>query len=489
MRTWIVTMLTSLLVVASGAGARASGSSTTALADRIAELAEGPLRGLMDEDAVSPTGYAVAVEIPGWPKRGARLVELFDGLLRDRLARATGGRAIALAEPAVGLDMDAARAAAQQLGAGRVVLVTLSEQEGYLAAAAEVARGRRGFWERASGDDPGVRAVGFARARIDAELRTLLEGRHPRASHLAPRLTPHEVGGRPSTLVAEPLAVAVCDIDADGLADLAALSRDEVAIWAFGAVAPIRVGLETLERSATPSRAPYGSLLPVESATGPALLVSTSDIAGAHLLTLGPDGAASLASAGLEASPLARAPLEGPGAVLVSTARAGQAVFDTPVALWEPGAKVRPAGIRTTGPVTALDRVAVKLPAVGAHEVLEASRDVGGHLTVERVSTVDRARWELGARGVAFLLVDLDDDGEAEAVVTSKEVGGPDRITVLRLGARGAVTEVFAQDLAPVRALAAGDLDDDGALEVVAAVAPAQGPAALIVLRPGATPP
>ena len=478
----------------SPARADAVGSTTADVVDRLVTSLATPLGELApDGQGAVSLGVSVVVQLDGWPDRSHKLVDLVDGQLLDRLSRSAEPatlRVVRLSPPAREGALADARAAAAVVGAQWVLRVVVSVQSGYLVLEGELYRGYRGFWERAAGVDTGMRASGFARARVDAELRTLLSGRAPAPARLSPRLEAFRPGGHPVGLPREPLAVTVTDLDGDGFSDIAVLTRHAVVVWLGEGRATATAPLDALPRATYPSRSPRGWLLALpEGGQGPArLLVASTDIRGAHLFTLDGESLRRVAGAtGLDGVPLTRSEAEGAQAVVVGATRTGEGTFEAPLALWEPGLTTRPLGSERAGGFAALTRAVIKRPEIGSAETFQAVLDMGERLEVSSLSSLSGARFLLGVRGLAHLVVDLDDDGRPEALVTSSDVGeGLDALAVLRLEAGGTARSVWEHRSRPVRGLAAGDVDGDGDVEVVVLVETARSGASLGLLEPGA---
>jgi hypothetical protein len=269
----------------------------------------------------------------------------------------------------------------------------------------------------------------------------------------------------------------------------------------------LRASLLLLLALAAPARA--GS---VDDLGAPLLAAVAADLDGdgrAELIALTTDelialhvtaeGASVLARTRLEGAPSAPRPrfaigtlvaLAEPGSPLQLRARSsehGGGSFG-----WQTGTMVRTAdasGFPTcAGPATLLPGVALFAGAVppfperylaaGCGGGLIAVLDPGGTLRLHRPGE-RAARSTLPGIGTAFLVDDLDGDGVAELVAAAYRAPATgDQLTVWRLGADGAVQRLRKPTAlaAGVVALAAGDLDGDGALDVVA-----------VARQPGAT--
>lgn len=479
-RAWILAVGLALVALAPRP-ALALGSTAAELVGR---LGAGMDRALTAADAGAPQslGYAISVTIAGWPERGQPLVGALDGLLRERLEALLRGRGaaaprvVALRAAAEGGTVEDARALGAAQGLELALLVEVEVTAGHVELRATAVRGARSFWDRAQGIGLGVVGAAFSRARLDVELLGLL-GDTTGALRLAPRLSP--LASRP--LPTEILALAVCDADGDGWDDVVVLGRRALTVLPARGDAT-RLSLEALAGAEAPCRVPFGAIVPLERADGGCdLAVGTSDLRELGLVSIGADGSLRVAAVPSPGVALSGSPAEGGRAALVGAMTPGEARMGGPLWLWEAGAEPRPL---TGSRAERLQRVGIKLAAPGGLDVLDAVLGRDGVLEIVGASTVQQRAWALGARGLPALVADLDDDGLAECLVTSSAVPpARDRLELLRLAPGGKVRPEWSTSSPPVRALAAGDPDGDGQLEVVVAVAAEPGADRLLLLE------
>lgn len=498
-RTWAVVVagLLAFVVLARPAPAQALGSTLSEAVTRLGDALDrsAPPGALGD---ARPVGYALSVRIERWPERGGHLVALLDGLLRERLERLVRGRGAVpgvverLADPAPEVTHDQVRGLAAARGLPLALLVEVAVVGGHLELRATLVRGARGFWERALRSGEGVVATAFSRARLDVELRTLLDG-PVQPAVLAPRLAPLRLPA--GSLPAEIVALAVCDADEDGRDDVVALGRDELVVFggggSGGGAAVTRLSLDAMPPADAPCRVLYGAIVPVPSAHGGCrLVVGSSDHEGVALVEADDEGVLVLRPAAPPGALLAASPLEGEDALLVGVTVPGQAALAGPLSLWSPGEGPRTLGERA--PVGGwVRRFVLRRPEPGALDVLEARVGRDGAAVVALTTRVTREAWPLGRRGGALVVADLDDDGAPECLVTSSALPpAEDRLELLRLPDGAPAARAWATASPPVRALAAGDLDDDGDLEVVVAVdvGPRDGRLLVLELRDASRP-
>jgi hypothetical protein len=424
-----------------------------------------------------------------WAPDLAPLAALIHGLLADDLAAATAAKPgpIALGSPAVPVARDLAFRLAEDGGVEWVLHLVLERSSGHIVLRGTLERGRRTIWELGASTDSGVRGHYFARERLDAELRHILTpGAPPRALDLT--LRPLETGGRPVTFVGVPLALAAGDVDHDDRADIVLLFRDRLEILRTTDADPVTVSLSALERAPAVARTPLGALGLVMGGDSGAVVLSTTDHPGVWRVVLDLDG--------LPAGPPERVVSDPDAALLqvlsvpgvASTVLLGERVSGTDalapsVEALGPAVGSRRSEWKGPGRAYGFQRAAIKSAERGAWSFLDAWSTDGGQVVL--TSAASRGvRYRVGAAGAAFVVVDLDDDGQPECVATSDALPpASDALRVYRLSGRSRVEPVSEVTLPPVAGLAAFDVDDDGAIEVLALVERSPGQAALHVLE------
>ncbi len=452
----------------------------------------------------SSATLALAIRASDDPtKKGGRLAATLLPLLEARLGVARRVVTLGATNAAPDRAQEALEGAAITEGAEILLVVELAVSRGYLHAIARATDVRRDFWTRIARPVVGVRSQWYGRARLDGEVRALLG--LPAASGrfgLRPLLPCDDVpagsliGCVPAgAVLPEPIvAAAVLDLDGDRLYEVALVGLDSV--W-VGQIVKDERGVDvTVVGSLTLPSGPELGPLPLE----PFGFAQAADFDG--------DGADELVAW----SPTRRA------AVLVGGTATGVAVRKWPGATKSCGA-VRPAGtaIIACGPPLAVwDAAAARSPGEASALPALVTGEVGlGRYTLEprfrfwsiraddRSFTTagplwawadteafvqgSRVRWtatvdakgqlavagpqkalSLAGAGTAIVFADLDDDGLPELVrSTNADPDMADALIVHALAGTGAGGERYRAPTASVRALAAGDVDNDGRLDVL----------------------
>lgn len=412
-----------------------------------------------------------------------RLERVMDELLTARLAAIGGLRA----PDKLPSPPDASRAdlveGARGAGADLLLVVDVFERKNHIHVVGELFDVAVDFWTRLRRPVTGMRTHFYATARIDAELRALLDADTSRRVKLelvplAGRLVP----------AAPPLAASVGDLDGDGLNEVAFVSESAIEVVRLVDDGPAEVvataTLDGLPRRAERSRDAFASALvaDVDGDGQSELTVWTSDLRYGHVFGL----------AGRLLSPVRR---EVPGSVCGERQARGVALVlcGPPLAVMPSADPKRPRPLLVLGSAPlgrnhfdgrtatctvereealqpldglhfGLAGMSLKLPERGAAADLVGVVDAAGVL---RVRGPDRT-WVVTGAGTAMALVDLQDDGDAEAVTSG--AGWPDEgdaVSVTTLARDGRVVAVWRKPTDAIVALAGGDVDNDGLNEVL----------------------
>jgi hypothetical protein len=375
----------------------------------LALLCATPARAGSLDDAAA----AVARHAPGGDTAiRVRARDAATGRLAQELAGLLVGR--------VGGGVEEDAAAAARAGYGALLEVEVAAEAGELVLLGRVLDVERLLWRPAGG---GVAATFVERAPLDAELRAWLGGPTATAPILVARRWSFRQVGPPVDLGSPLLALAAADLDGDRRAELVALTADEVVVLRLDGGAPAvlaRAALAGPPPLPRP-RIPLGTLV-----AGERILARSSEHAGAAALVwkggaLAPDGAA-------QGYPTCAGP-----ATLVP-------------------------GLPLLAGVPSLPE---RFLSAGCGGGLTAAVDAGGTLRAGASAVADV--------GAAFAIADLDGDGTAELVASAyRPPGTGDLLGVRRLD-DGRPLRPPATVRGGVAAIAAGDLDGDGAIDAIAA--------------------
>ncbi len=309
------------------------------------------------------------------------------------------------------------------------------------------------------------------RARLDAHLRRYVGS--------LPRVTEANLVARSVALPGRGyVAMAAADLDGDGRTELVLARPGTVDVVRLGSTArgtprAVAVGSATpadLPAPAWRPRRPIGAAV----AAGRAVVVVRTSEHGAPFEVRMTDGAVVAARASGPCADEAY-PLSDGCAVPVT----GRDWFQDGLVgrSGEPAPSPAPSGFYA--------RVARPIPVPdGSTRAVEAVVTPRGRLAVR----IDEHPGGAVGYGAALGMTDLEDDGLAELLVSSgAPVGTPDRLSLLRVRADGAVIAVWSSEEMEGAVLVAGaaDLDDDGREELIAIEEPpgADAPARLWVVQ------
>jgi hypothetical protein len=392
-----------------------------------------------------------------------RLVAELEELLAGAVSRREPLRTVRATRGEAWSDRDRALAAAPAEGYELLLWVEVSIAANHLVLDGVVFDTDRNIWREVVAPESRVVGNVHVRRRLDAELRRFFPAVRP---------GPLETTSYPLA-PGRYLGIAVADLDGDDLAEIVLLGQRTLELRRLsGATAEVvaRMKLTGIPRAATRSRDPVGALVvgPRDRDGARPLAFRTSEHGQGVLLTY--DGA----ELNLEGT-FSDYPVAWDEDLLCTTVAPGRSAFQSAAA-----------------PCGSLDETPLVAPYYAATDAAVAQPDGSAARLAAAVladGTVSLS-WNgvalpaLGPYGTALAVTDVDDDGDAEVLLSSAADPGPsDELTVLRLGA-GGLGEERQRLTVPgaVWVATSGDVDDDGRLELVAVVQTPTG-ASLAVLE------
>ncbi len=414
-----------------------------------------------------------------------RIERVLRQLFEARLGRFTGFRSIVEVPAPMGARREDLRDGARASNADLLLSLDVYEKRNHLHVVGELFEVRLSFWSRIRRPVTGMRSHYYATTRIDAEVRGLMDLDSSRG--------PRKFDVRRAPAALDPpggvLAAAVADVDGDRLNEVILLDDDALRVVRLlpRRTQPLaKWPLKDLPHSEQRSRDRYGAVQAADlDGDGRAeIALWTSDLERGHVLrfergrlvavrapaALTVCGRPRPAGAPLQTCgpPLAVMPALGasrdPPTLLVGRSAEGRNHLTDRVSPWslagESGYHPHP------GLHWHLSGLALKHKARGVYTDLMATVDKKGTVRVRGGG----ATWTGKSVGVACVMSDLNDDGEAELFVTRASLPSePDRLTALRLAPNGKTHKLWSKTFDPIASLAAGDADNDGFLDLVVA--------------------
>ncbi len=475
------------LLSASVAGAQGRRGTVERLAGDLLKVAAPTLDRYGDTDRY---GLAWAMRYKSPPRAGKkdRLEGVLRSLLEARLADRSGFRPLVALTASPGLSRAQLRESARKAGTDLLLIIDVFISRNHLHIVGELHEVRATFWARIRRPVAGMRSHFYSSERIDAEIRALMNddtSRTRRRFQLRP--APPKIAAGIGPL----LAAGIGDVDGDGFAELAVLGSTSLRIVRLGGTDRLKTIIEyplsDLARAAQKPRDPIGSLhLADLNGDGHAEIAFwMSALRDGHLMTMRQGalipirwpaaikgstcghavprtsaislcGASVGSIAPMDQRRAARARL------LLARTVPGRNHFDGRLATWS---------IRGEEPFHPhpglywnLAAHSLKRKEAGIYTDLIATVDRGGLLQVRG----GKQTWKAKGVGSAMTLSDLNDDGEAELVRAADSMpNASDELVIQRLSPNKRMPTIFRQRSAPIRAITAGDVDNDGHIEVV----------------------
>ena len=477
--------------------------------------AEGPLGtqlgtqagtqpGTIDEMVVAVV-RKIAASLPKGSRSGSDLalvVELADGALGSpellgvvsrqmatRLRR-EGLRSVKRVAPS-SLAQVALRRQLRDTGYEVLVAMKLSVVKGYLHLRGEVFVLSGSYWRDLV--DPAPTAVTHVHSshRVDAEIQAFSPGQNASKVNFAL----HRFKQR----FAPTLALAQGDLDGDGRLELVVLHRSAVTILSYRGKGVGFSKRATIDFEASPgadlapiaSRRVFGSLVVKDiDGDGKAEIFArssafattrrlnwnssrTANMKATYAFPLAFWSTSSSASSSSSSSSGAR-PLH-------AVAALGMDHFTSDQLHDGPGKATLPPGF----PALFYSLKSIELASKNGPRHFVGVVDTAGRFHLYD-HTFKSEQLSLAGSGVAFDLLDLDDNGEAELVTSAaNENGDPDRLTISRINSARQLRVLWRSSPLPgnVTALTHGDFDGDGKEELVGAIETTLGQSELVVFN------
>ncbi|MFT7621545.1 MAG: hypothetical protein ACI9WU_000709 [Myxococcota bacterium] len=359
----------------------------------------------------------------------------FERVLRGRLeAELAAARMAGLTRLPTPIEATRAdlRQAAQASGADRLLVIHVEISGNHVQLVGELYDVVLTFWGRVRRPVTGMRAHFFARQRLDAELRSLLDLK------AAPATSRFELPATPDGLPGNGLSAAVGDVDGDGLQELALLTATGVTVVRIVGEELTPVAgwrTDSVARTTHSSRDRFGTIVAAD-VTGDGrdeLAVWTTDLLHGRILTwragqlvplrtrgagkacgrrVAARSAIPLCGPALGALPALGPQSIGPSALYVGGVKRGRNHLTPDLMVWSSHQQVRQpaAGVYWT-----LSALAAKQARPGEYTDLVVAVD---ELGMARVRGGGQT-WKAPGVGTAAVLVDFEDDGVVELVTSS----------------------------------------------------------------------
>ena len=421
--------------------------------------------GLLAEPGTLPATsvYRVDVTVEGGPAPfGAYIADTLEG---------------ALNRTAVGTT----RERTDQGLASHSVSVALTIRRARVDAVAKIVKLPTSVWEWLRIPEGTVLATATSTAEMDLELRLLAETASLGVNLRRLRLVEISKRTAQELLSAPALDMLQADLDGDGLREVVLLQAERLltARWRApgkGGRGPLldviqQTPLSALEPSTSRLRQPTGRLVQVTMSDGTsAVLVATSEHATASLWRYGRDRWHLLDAAPGDGDwPLYAL---GPGEWLTRGRMSERGLLS--------GETIGLVAPDTDGYLQqALQPAHEEVYGVRAFAFFQPSTPSWSPILVRSTADQRLTVWSPGDEqeplviteaGDASVVCDLDANGAPELIHTSSAIGAPDRLTLLELGAERSGRVRWERAIAaPVTAMTAADLDEDGFQEVLVA--------------------
>jgi hypothetical protein len=448
--------------------------------DQLAHDLDAKIDLALKERALKRCDLALALR--GGPGATPRLVQAVRSLVIGKLAL-KGLRSVG--ELTAGQDARGRRKLASAKGYELLLDLELLIVEGHLHSRGELVAVDRSLWRDLHQPDRGALSHLHASVRVDAEVRAYLGSIAASSVRFSPRNVPLGKG--------EALALGAADVDGDGRTELLVLFPRMIQVLrqrgGSGGFTPVFSIKLAASLAAVRARRPLGALVAADlDGDGKVEVVARSgELERAVELVY--DGKTLTSRKEIEGYPLATLPAAKGRGLVVGRVQPGLDLFSS-LALAAGGAV--PEWLRSPPSSFYALRVATVADKAGRRQYLGVV-DGTGQLSLSLVEPAapvaagERQQPLLSARaGVAFDLVDLDDDGALEVVTSGTD--GPDvedQLAVYRLTRSNTLRLLWrsAGLGGQVVAVTHGDFDGNGKLEVVAAIRQRSGNVTLMVLN------
>lgn len=362
-----------------------------------------------------------------------------------------------------------------------LVATSVSVVKGYLHLRAEVFVLSGSYWQDLLDPPPTVLSHAHSSHRIDAEIQAFSPGKTTNKVNFALH--------RYRKSYAPILALAQGDLDGDGQLELILLHRESVSILTYRGKGSGFVTRATLslggDLAHIASRRVFGALAvnDIDGDGKAEIFARTSELATTRRLNWAPKVRGNL-----------KTPYGFP-LTFWSTAAKSPILFNVPATigmdhfasdqLRGTAKGTKSIALPTTFPPLFYTMKSMQLASKSGPQRFMGVVDTGGRFHLFD-HTLNAELLSLAGSGIAFDLLDLDDNGQPELVTSAvNENGDADRLTISRVKGLRQLIPLWRSGPLPgnLSALAHGDLDGDGKQELIGAVDTAAGKSELVVFN------